>query len=116
VGFVHNPFGIGVGNFTTISGSSTTNQLLNMRGFSGLTHNIALEFLVGMGVLGLTFVAWLAQVLKSVWKNKEQKNLLFQAIFITLGVNFLFDYTYTIPAMLWLWFMTLGLGQARVKN
>ncbi|MBU0572385.1 hypothetical protein KKH23_01810 [Patescibacteria group bacterium] len=110
VGFIHNPFGVGVGSFTYISGSSATNQLLNMRGFSGLTHNIVLEFLVGMGVLGLTFVAWLTQALESVWKNKEQKNLLFQAIFITLGVNFFFDYTYVIPTMLWLWFMSLGLS------
>jgi hypothetical protein len=110
IGFVRNPFGVGVGNFTAISGGSTTNQLLNMRGFSGLTHNIVLEFLVGMGVLGLIFVAWLTQVLESIWKNREQKNLLFQAIFITLSVNFFFDYTYTIPTMLWLWFMSLGLS------
>jgi len=109
LGFMRNPWGVGVGNFYIIS-SNPANQLLGMHGLSGFTHNLVLEFMVGMGFLGLIFVAWLTRVMLSLWQDKDPQNLPFQAIFITLGVNFLFDYTYIIPTMVWLWFMVLGLS------
>jgi len=109
LGFMRNPWGVGMGNFYIIS-SNPANQLLGMHGLSGFTHNLVLEFMVGMGFLGLIFVAWLTRVMLSLWQDKDPQNLPFQAIFITLGVNFLFDYTYIIPTMVWLWFMVLGLS------
>jgi hypothetical protein len=109
LGIIHNPFGVGMGSFYLVS-SDPANQRLGMHGLSGFTHNIVLEFMVGMGFLGLIFVAWVAKVTLNLLKDKDPKNLPFQAIFITLGVNFLFDYTYIIPTMAWLWFMALGLS------
>lgn len=115
IGFLRHPLGVGVRNFAAIS-SDPANQLFGMKGFSILAHNIILEFMTGMGIFSLVFIVWLTKVIQGIWQNKSPKTLLFQALFITLGVNFLFDYTYIIPTMLWLWFMSLGLGQVRVKN
>ncbi len=108
-GFLHHPLGVGVRNFPAIS-SDPANQLFSMRGFSVLAHNIILEFMTGMGIIALVFIAWLTQIGQAVWQNKSSKTFLFQALFVALSINFLFDYTYIIPTMLWLWFMTLGLS------
>jgi hypothetical protein len=110
LGILKNPFGIGIGNFLTISQDSVY-QVFGITGLSVVTHNIILEVLLGIGVFGVVFVLWLYFVTKGVLGNKNTKSYVSQALFITLGVNFLFDYTYFIPTMLWLWFAALGLSQ-----
>lgn len=112
VGFIRNPLGVGMGNFYAIS-SDSMNHLWGLDGFSSIAHNIILEILVGMGVFGFSFLAWLAIVLKRIWRNNEKKDIIYQAFFVALGVNFLFDTTYFIPTMLWLWFASLGLSLPR---
>ena len=110
-GFFHNPLGVGVGNFKIIS-SDSANHLWGMDGFSSLAHNIILEILTGMGVFGFSFVIWLIAVLWDIGKKKRtEKNILYQSLFIALGINFLFSTTYFIPTMLWLWFGYLGISQ-----
>jgi len=113
-GFINNPLGVGVGNFGIISQDSA-NQLWGMTGFSSFTHNIVLEILTGMGILGVSFVIWLFVVVKDLLKKARPEGIVYQALFFTLGVNFLFDYTYFIPTMLWLWFMSLGLSQNKTE-
>jgi len=115
VGFIRNPQGVGMGNFGSIS-SDPANHLLGMSDLSSVAHNIILEILTGMGVFGFAFLAWLAVVLKGIWRNNKKNDIVFQAIFISLGVNFLFNTTYCIPAMLWLWFATLGLAQSKKEK
>jgi hypothetical protein len=110
VGFLHNPLGVGVGNFGVISGKPVY-HLWGFSGFSCVVHNIVLELLVGMGVFGFAFVVWLVKVFTDIWKDKDGKDLIYKAIFVSLGVNLMFDSTYFVPTMLWLWFMALGLSQ-----
>ncbi len=38
----------------------------------------------------------------------KQKDYLLSALWIAMTVNFLFDFTYFVPAMLWIWFWLLG--------
>lgn len=92
---INSPLGIGIGNFRTISKESS------------IAHNIMLEFVAGLGIFSAVFIAWLIRVFKSF--GARDSNILFKAIFIAIFVNFLFDTTYTIPAMIWFWFSSLAL-------
>jgi hypothetical protein len=98
-----------MGNFREIS-KDPGNHILGFWGFSSVAHNIALEVLSGLGILGFVFVYWLYKVLSDLWSDKSKKNILYKSVFFALTVNFLFDSTYFIPTMLWLWFTTLGLS------
>lgn len=110
LGFVRNPQGVGVGNFGIIS-SDVANHILGMSGFSTSAHNIVLEVMTGMGVLGVIFVVWLVTILVELSRYKDQKSLIYRAVFFAVTANFFFDATYFIPGMLWLWFGSLGLSQ-----
>jgi hypothetical protein len=114
LGFIHNPLGVGMGNFGIISRNST-NHFLGLDSFSSLAHNVFLEFLVGMGILGFSFIWWFLKVVKGFLRTSAKKTILYQALFLALAANFFFDTTYVIPTMIWLWFMVLGLAQADVK-
>lgn len=91
------PLGVGVGNFNKVSKESS------------LAHNIILEIIAGMGVFSAIFAAWIVYITKSYITNK-QNVVLFSAIFMAISANFLFDTTYTIPAMIWLFFISLALS------
>ena len=113
VGFIRNPLGVGMGNFSIIS-LDPANHLWGMSAFSSMAHNIILEILAGMGIFGFVFIAWLVFVLRDIWNTRSnEKSILYQSLFIVLGVNFLFYTTYYIPTMLWLWFASLGLSLPR---
>lgn len=112
VGFFRNPLGVGMGNFGEIS-ADTANHIWGMNQYSTMTHNLVLEVLAGMGLLGLPFVYWLVASAGDVWKNRKKGDLVSQAAFVALSVNLFFDTTYYIPTMLWLWFILLGMSQAR---
>lgn len=112
LGLINYPLGVGLGNFYTISTNAVTNPWGD-KFFSMFAHNIFLEALIGIGVLGFVFVAWFIYAVRSLWRSKE--GLLFQALFVVLSVNFFFDTTYFIPTMLWLWFIFLGLGQGDTR-
>ena len=109
-GLIRHPFGVGVGSFKIISGDEA-NHWLGSRNCSLLAHNIILEFISGMGVLGFMFIVWLINRSVDLVTQKVSKHLVWEGVFIGILVNFLFDATYFVPAMLWLWFMVLGLAQ-----
>lgn len=124
-GVIKNPLGVGVGNFGELS-SDTTNHILGFSHYSSVAMNIVLEMFAGMGVFAFVFLLWLLKVLKLILEKKvgvtsevldffsrvTESTLLFpKIIFIVLTTNFMFDYTYLIPTMLWLWFISLGLSQ-----
>jgi len=112
LGIIHNPFGIGAGNFGIIS-SDPENWLFGLSHLSKVAHNIFLEILAGMGIFGSVFIFWFLVVAKEVWAKKDNKNTVFGAVFFAISANFFFDSTYFVPAMLWLWFGSLALSQHR---
>jgi hypothetical protein len=111
-GLIKYPFGVGVGNFEVVS-AQFLNKYSSWATFSSLAHNVVIEILAGMGVLGISFILWLFRVIKGIWKEKGAFLVMPQAIFLAILVNFLFDITYLIPTMIWLWFISLGLAQRK---
>jgi hypothetical protein len=112
-GLIRWPLGVGVGNFGIVSEESQGqwwSGLSRIGIISSSTHNLLIEMISGMGILGLTFAVWLAYITWDIIKTP--KTLLYSAIFLVIAVNFMFDTTYYIPTMLWLWFASLGVAQA----
>ena len=108
LGLLTSPFGVGMGNFGEISDRVRTNFPWMANYITSFAHNILLEVFAGVGVLGAVLVAWLIQIGRIFFKNGD--NILNKALFFALLVNFMFDTTYLIPLMIWLWFANLGLS------
>ena len=115
VGLWRNPQGVGMGNFREIS-KDPGNHILGFWGFSSVAHNIVLEVLSGLGILGFVFVYWLYKALSDLLSDESKKNILYKSVFFALTANFLLDSTYFIPTMLWLWFVVLGLSQEKPRG
>ena len=113
LGLIKNPFGIGVGNFVYTS-YANKDFISGLNSFSFYAHNIFLEVISGMGILGLSFIFWFIKVFTKVM-NSSNSRIIFTAIFLVLTVNFMFDITYFNPTMMWLWFISLGLAQNKVN-
>lgn len=109
-GLTQHPFGVGVGGFKFISGD-LVNHLFGMSQLSTNAHSLPVEMVSGIGVFGLVFIYWMYLIIKDAVRVKRNRAVYCAAIFVTLTVNFLFDYTYLIPTMLWIWFISLGLLQ-----
>ncbi len=105
------PLGVGVGNFGFISKDSK-NHILGLSGYSRYTFSLPFEMAAGLGILSIVFLYFLVRVTYDLVVSGNEDTLLYRAIFLCLTVNFLFDYTYFIPTMLWLWFLSLGLVQS----
>ncbi len=100
-GLLNYPFGVGMGNFRFIS-SDPRNYLCGFSSFGLYAEGIIFEMLAGLGILGIVFIYFF---LKNIWLivfSQGKKILPEKILFIILSVNFIFDYTYFIPAMLWL--------------
>lgn len=110
VGFLKYPLGVGIGNFGSISANQST-HIFGFREFSSVAINIILEMFAGIGIFAFIFLLWFLKALASVLENSDGERLITRVIFLTLTVNFMFDFTYFIPTMLWLWFISLGLSQ-----
>lgn len=111
MGLIFYPLGVGVGNFGIISSDPMT-HIWGMKDFSIVVHNIVLEFFSGLGFLGIVFLIWLLKVCRDVFLKAGKDNFLYPSLFFALLSNFLFDSTYFIPTMLWIWFILLGISQA----
>lgn len=107
-GLIHHPLGVGLGNFREIS-LNPANQIWGLSGFSSNVHSIVFEIMSGMGWLGLVFLVWLVKIGKEVLSKKNRTGLVYRAAWLAMLVNMLFFSSYFIPAMLWLWFLFLGL-------
>lgn len=114
-GLINAPFGVGGGNFI-LQSLYPNNRIALNRETSSFAHNIILEMVSSIGVLSLVFIYWLYKELKEIFRkyNKYELNS-FIFIFIAITVNFMFDMTYFIPTMVWLWFSALGMS-AKVED
>ena len=109
-GIIRHPLGIGVGNFGVLS-ADPKNHLFGFSGYSSVGMNILMEIFAGMGFFGIIFLIWFIKVLTSVLKNNDEETIIPKVIFLVLIINFIFDFAYLIPTMLWLWFIGLVLSQ-----
>lgn len=110
LGLINEPLGAGIGNFGEIS-ADPRNHIWNMDSYTSIAHNIVFEVTAGIGILGIIFIYWLASKIKDLMRKRS--NLAYKASFFALTTNFLFDSTYFIPTMIWLWFILLGISEKR---
>ena len=101
----------GLGNFGEVSRDERT-HLRVFSGYSNQAHSIALEFISGLGLIGLLYVYWLVSRLGEVPRVKSKKYLAY-VLFVMLTVNFMLDTTYFVPTMMWMWGGLLGLAQSK---
>ncbi len=108
VGWWRNPFGVGMGNFGRVS-ADVRNHVFGLSEYSSVAHNVFLEFLVGMGVFGLFFWWWAVKNVMEPFIMGKVKSSLISGLVLALGINFLFDMTYLVASMWWLFLFLLGL-------
>ena len=95
-GIIKYPLGTGLGNFSVLNAGTN------------LVHDIILEMFSGMGIFSVFFIVWLYKVLKNIFTSRNI-NIEAAAVFLAILIDFSFITTYTIPAFIWLWFMSLAL-------
>jgi hypothetical protein len=100
-GFVRYPLGTGLGNFSVLNAGTN------------LVHDIFLEVFSGMGIFSVFFIYWLYRVLRNLFSARNI-SVEASAVFLAILVDFSFITTYTIPAFIWLWFISLGLMQKEI--
>ena len=101
------PLGIGLANFGKISADSQY-HLNYFSDFSEVVFSWPLEMMVSMGWFGLIFVYWFIEQIRRVLKENRERNIVYQVMFLTLTVNLIFNLSYFVPSLLWLWFVLLG--------
>lgn len=114
VGALKYPFGVGLGNFGFVSRDEST-HLWEATSFSFYTHNLILEFLTAIGIFSVFFISWVYKIFKGAFEKIQHIDILAFSILISLSVNFLFDYTYFVPTLIWVWFSFLGLVQSQAE-
>jgi|GEM_PF-4329166 len=113
-GLIKQPMGVGMGSFVEISREYSRQIYYSKEVWSSYAHNLPLEVLSGLGIVGGgLFVWWLG---RRIWQLREKSGGVVAAIWIATLTNMLFDYTYMIPAYLWIWFLALGVWQRKIKR
>jgi hypothetical protein len=110
-GFIKHPFGVGMGNFKQI-GLEYYAKTGDTSKFSLYTHNLFLEALSGIGIFSIVFLAFLFLTAKDVLTEKK-RNLEWGALIFAILTNFMFDTTYTIPGLIWILFIAIGVFQSK---
>jgi hypothetical protein len=100
-GIIKYPLGTGLGNFSVLNAGTN------------LVHDIVLEMFSGMGIFSVFFICWLYKVLRNLFTARNI-NIEAASVFLAILVDFSFITTYTIPAFIWLWFISLGLMQKEI--
>ena len=110
-------FGHGLGGFVYINAliaeADNARELMNQ----GAAHNIALQWLLQGGIIGLAFVAavsgsWLAMMRRGIIRRSRQTGYVRAAVIAALFVvaHAMVDYALEIPAFLFLFAWVCGLG------
>lgn len=113
--FLKNWKGIGIGNFKLIS-NNPEYYIQGLDNYSLFAHNIILEFMVGMGIFSLPFVVWLGKIILQIIKYQKTQGRLYAAIFLALSTDFMFDFNYFVPTMVFIWMASLGVFQKIAKE
>ena len=106
------PLGVGMGNFNLIAEHLLQNSDLKNLALSSYTHNIFLETLSGVGIFSILFLIFLVKIAIDILQEHSKK-VIWGALLIAILVNFMFDTTYTIPGLIWILFMSLGVFQSK---
>jgi hypothetical protein len=105
------PLGVGLGNFGVISRDAQFHWW-GRGDLSLVVHNVLLEWTSGAGWLGLVgwiFIGWLS------WRRGFKAAGLigkWRAVYWAMLINFLFDSTYLVPSMWWIFMIVVGLSGA----
>jgi hypothetical protein len=103
--------GVGMGNFGLIGEYLLKTTFAKEISISSHTHNIFLEALSGTGIFSILFLIFLIQVVKDLL-NCSPKKAVWGALLTAILANFMLDTTYTIPGLVWILFICLGVFQA----
>lgn len=113
-GLMRNPWGVGMGSFREVSSEFSRQVYYSKEVWSSYVHNLPLEVLIGVGVVGGGFfLLWLVGRIREVGTRKGGVT---EALWIAALINMFFDYTYMIPAYLWVWFIMLGVWQREIED
>jgi hypothetical protein len=115
--FAKYPLGVGMGNFKQIAEEyhlkNPTDGSLSI-----YTHNIFLESFSGVGVFSIFFLLFLIYLIRDVL-NTNSKGVIWGAFIMAVISNFMFDTSYSVPGLIWILFMSIGVFQAEdlsIKN
>ena len=106
------PLGVGMGNFNLIAEHLLQNSDLKNLALSSYTHNIFLETLSGVGIFSILFLIFLVKIAIDILQEHSKK-VVWGALLMSILINFMFDTTYTIPGLIWILFMALGVFQSK---
>lgn len=109
--FTKYPVGVGMGNFKIIT-ENFHQKKPDDTSISVYAHNLYLESLSGVGIFSIIFIVFLALIFKDVLKAGEGA-MSWGAVLLAFLSIFMIDYTYTIPGIIWLFFMSLGVFQKK---
>lgn len=112
--FPKHPLGVGMGNFKDIA-AEYHEQGIGGGHLAINTFNIFFETLSGVGIFSIIFLIFLISTFRELLKGDTQ-NMAWGAVVMTILVNFMTDASYTIPALMWILFMSLGVFQSRQKS
>lgn len=108
---IRHPLGVGMGNFYYIA-REARNEGVPITSTSIYTHNILLEALSGVGIFSLIFLLFLSHITKDIFQAKQKSRIL-GGLLIVFLTNFMLNTSYTVPGFFWLFFMTVGVFQAK---
>lgn len=108
--FTKFPLGVGMGNFTLINEHMLKTTTAKEISLSSYTHNIFLEALSGVGVFSVLFLIFLFKITKDILQTNSAA-FVWGALPIAILTNFMFDTTYVIPGLIWIFFISLAVLQ-----
>ena len=107
---ISNPLGVGLGNFDRISVDARTHWW-GRDDYSSVVHNLPLEWMSGMGWLAIVGWIWLGFMSWQMGFETTGNRRRWRAAYWAILINFLFDTTYFLPSLWWLWFVVMGLAE-----
>lgn len=117
-------FGHGLGSFNRLNDAMTTPDNVAMIGQLGAAHNVVLQWLLQLGVVGLALVSLvfllaIKGILGEVFSDRMRDSSLFLSVFGVTAVvlqHSMIDYALEIPAIMWTFAFILGLGAGRADQ
>lgn len=114
-------FGHGLGSFNRLNDTMVTADNVAMIGPLGAAHNVVLQWLLQLGVVGLAlmsavFLFILKDIFGAVFSTRLRDSSLFLAILCMTAIvvqHAMVDYALEIPAIMWTFAFILGLGGGR---